>query len=176
MPVLCRPLPLSVMRAFLLSLALLVATGCDTAGYDVPTTDGKTASTATSAPVAAAARAAGRPLTAELSGASEVTPGDPDGTGTARVTVNPGRREVCWDISLQNVDTPTRGHIHEAPAGVNGPVVLTFFETGQPVALTGCTTVTRALALEILQTPEDYYINLHNAAYPAGAVRGQLSR
>ena len=36
------------------------------------------------------ATAGGRPLTAELNGANEVTPGDPDGTGTMHLTLNQG--------------------------------------------------------------------------------------
>jgi hypothetical protein len=34
----------------------------------------------------------------------------------------------------------------------------------------------RELILEILQNPEGFYVNVHNADFPAGAVRGQLSR
>jgi hypothetical protein len=40
----------------------------------------------------------GLPFTVELTGAAEVTGGDPDGSGTATVTVNPGTGEVCWTI------------------------------------------------------------------------------
>ena len=32
-----------------------------------------------------------------------------------------------------------------------------------------------ALAQEILSSPEDYYVNVHNAEYPGGALRGQLA-
>lgn len=176
------------MRFSLLVLpALLLAAGCDSADSgDTADSNGAylSASTTTEAASAeaSAARGSGRPLKAVLSGANEVNAagvfgvGDPDGTGSARVTVNPGRGQVCYDITVANIDAPTRGHIHEAPAGRNGPVRVEFFEANQPAALSGCVAVTRALALEILRTPANYYVNVHNAAFPAGAVRGQLSK
>ena len=176
------------MRFSLLLLpVVLLAAGCDSADYG----DGRTepdgaylraAATATAATADAPGLRGGRPLTAALSGASEVNGagqtgvGDPDGTGSARVTVNPGQGRVCYDITVANIDAPTRGHIHEAPAGRNGPIVVEFFEATEPAALSGCVDVTRARARAILRTPEDYYVNIHNAAFPAGAVRGQLSR
>jgi hypothetical protein len=68
-------------------------------------------------------------------------------------------------------------HIHDADAGVNGPIVVNFF-TGVPgdaVPLAGCVAIDRALAKDILANPEGYYFNLHNVPFPGGAVRGQLS-
>ena len=42
----------------------------------------------------------GRPLTASLTGAAEVPgPGDPDGTGTALITLNQGQNEVCFELT-----------------------------------------------------------------------------
>ena len=123
----------------------------------------------------------GRPVTASLAGANEVTDagsfgvGDTDGTGTARVTVNPGRNLICWDITVENIDGATRGHIHEAVAGKNGPIVVEFFEG--TTKLEGCTTPkTGTTAREILKNPAGYYVNIHNTAFPAGAIRGQLSK
>lgn len=121
--------------------------------------------------VASPASAGGRPFTTTLTGAAEVPgPGDPDGSGTAELTVNAGRGEVCWTITVANVDPIFAAHIHAAPAGVAGPVVVALSPTS------GCTTVDRDLALAIVRDPSQYYVNAHNAAFPAGALRGQLSR
>ena len=118
----------------------------------------------------------GRKLQTRLTGAAEApNPGDPDGSGMATVTVNAGKRQVCYTLSVRNIGPATAAHIHEAPAGVAGPVKVTLRAptTGRS---SGCVTVTRALALEILKDPADYYVNVHNAAFPTGAVRGQLAK
>ena len=122
------------------------------------------------------AQAGGRPLTALLSGAAEVPgPGDPDGTGTARITVNPGLGQICFSLTVTNIAPATAAHIHEAPAGEAGPVVVGLTPpTGGSAS--GCVVVDRAQALAILQNPSAYYVNVHNAPYPGGAVRGQLSK
>jgi len=123
----------------------------------------------------------GRKLTTTMTGAAEVNAagvpnqGDPDGTGTARITVNPGQKRVCYELTVSNIATPTAAHIHEAPATAPGSVVVPL---GAPTSgsSSGCVDVTRQLALEILKDPADYYVNIHNTPYPAGAVRGQLAK
>jgi CHRD domain len=113
----------------------------------------------------------GRPFTTQLLGANEVPiTGDPDATGTAHIWVNQGQGSVCWSIEVANVDDIFAAHIHLAPAGVPGPVVVPLNPyTG------GCTTVSKELAHAIITNPEAYYVNVHNPTYPGGAARGQLS-
>lgn len=118
----------------------------------------------------------GRKLSTTLTGAAEVPgPGDPDGRGTAKVTVNVGQSTVCYSLTVSNIAPATAAHIHEAPAGTAGPVVLPLVAptNGSSGA---CATVDRELAKEILKNPADYYVNVHNAEFPAGAVRGQLAK
>jgi hypothetical protein len=125
----------------------------------------------------------GRPLSTELTGAAEVPPGDLDGSGTATITVNPGQEEVCWEIEAAGIELPaTAAHIHVGAAGTAPPdnVVVTLtppVEVGDGSGFSsGCTTVDRDLALDILKNPEDYYVNVHNVPHPTGAIRGQLSK
>ncbi len=127
--------------------------------------------------VTAPVLAGGRPFTTTLAGPNEVPAGDPDATGTATVWVNPGTGTVCYAWSVTNAATPIlAAHIHHALAGVAGAVVVPLPPTG-PSSGTGCTTgVTRSLALDIIRHPADYYVNTHNAEFPAGVARGQLSR
>ena len=78
------------------------------------------------------ASAGGRPYTTSLTGAAErPDPGDPDATGTARVTVNPGTRQVCWSVSVENVDLPiVAAHIHTGNANVAGPPTIFLLPAG----------------------------------------------
>jgi hypothetical protein len=114
----------------------------------------------------------GRKFTTNLTGAAEVPgPGDPDGSGTASLSLNPGTGEVCWEISVTDIGAPTAAHIHVGAEGVAGGVVVPLL----PVE-GGCVDVDRSLILNIIQHPEEYYVNVHNDEYPPGALRGQLSK
>jgi hypothetical protein len=116
----------------------------------------------------------GRPLSTTLSGAAEVPgPGDPDGTGTARLRVNPGQGEICYTLTVAGIDPARAAHIHEAPVGAAGPVVVGL-EAPTNGSSSACVTVTRQLARDIVRNPSDYYVNVHNAPFPGGALRGQL--
>jgi len=118
----------------------------------------------------------GRKLQTSLTGAAEApNPGDPDGGGTARVTVNPGQARICYELTVSNIAPATAAHIHEAPAGVAGPIRVNLAAPSDGDS-SGCVAVTRKLALEILKDPADYYVNVHNTAFPGGAVRGQLAK
>lgn len=100
-------------------------------------------------------------------------PGDPDAIGSAIVTLDSSTGSVCVRWHLRNVDPITAAHIHAAPAGVPGPVVVPL---PTPVGdfSEGCTTASPALVQNIINNPANYYVNVHNAAFPGGAMRGQL--
>ncbi len=117
----------------------------------------------------------GRQLTTTLTGEQEVPVlGDPDGIGFATVTVNPGQGVLCYELSVSGIAPATAAHIHEAPVGVAGPVVVGLQPPTSGFS-SGCVEVGRALAKDILKTPADYYVNVHNAEFRGGALRGQLS-
>ena len=135
---------------------------------------------ATTAP-AETAQAGGKVFTITLTGAAECNAtgtcnlGDPDGTGTIKFTINPGQKRICYDLTLAGIETPVAAHIHEAPAGVSGPIVVPF--SAPPLGTSSaCVDVTTKQAAEIISKPSEYYYNVHNATYPAGALRGQFSR
>jgi hypothetical protein len=122
-------------------------------------------------------------FTVQLSGAAEVCPDAPatcggPGTGTATITIDRNARTVCYAITTQNVALPLlAAHIHEAPAGEAGPVVVPLFTSPVNSASTsGCVIdVDKNLLKDILRNPEEYYVNVHNAPFLNGAVRGQLA-
>jgi hypothetical protein len=123
-------------------------------------------------------------LFAVLNGANEcngATPplcgqGDRNGAGAASVMLL-GPRELCATIIVSGIGEPTAAHIHPGEAGVNGPPVVTLRTParGNPGGSTFCTdTAPAGLTASIRNAPQNFYINLHNNAFPSGAVRGQL--
>jgi hypothetical protein len=132
--------------------------------------------------IAAPAYGEGRPFSTTLTGAAEVPgPGDPNASGTARITLNQGQGEVCFDLSWAGIDgTVTAAHIHVGPAGVAGDVVVPLFagSLAGTDSASGCIAgVSEVLIKAIRQNPENYnyYVNIHSDVFPAGAVRGQLA-
>jgi hypothetical protein len=126
-------------------------------------------------------------LTARLLGGNEVPPADPDGRG--RAFVDTGRTRVCFALLWSNIGAPIFAHIHSGVAGVNGPVVVLFFDVpeapGSPpaalpeqiTAVGGCVSgQSAALLRDIRRHPSAYYVNIHNVEFPGGAIRGQLRR
>ena len=118
----------------------------------------------------------GKPLSTTLTGDAEVPgPGDPDGSGTAKITVNPGQGEICYELSVEDITLPATGaHIHVGSADEFGDVVVPLTAPDASGSSSGCADVSRELALAIIQDPENYYVNVHNEDFLAGAVRGQL--
>ena len=103
--------------------------------------------------------------------------GDPDGFGSASFTFDGG--QVCFGITVANIDTPTVAHIHKGRKFENGPPVVTLTPvptSGDPGASSGCVTVDAALAADIQAHPKAYYANVHTGPFPNGAVRDQLHR
>jgi hypothetical protein len=130
---------------------------------------------------ATGASAQGTQHFAVLSGGNEVSTtgdanaGDQDGSGAAAVIVLSSR--ICFSILVTRIATPTLAHIHEEEAGQNGPIVVNLNPpaTGNPGTSSGCVPVNNAALLtRIRETPNQFYVNVHNTPFPSGALRGQL--
>ncbi|CAN5658972.1 hypothetical protein BH24ACT26_BH24ACT26_01140 [soil metagenome] len=146
----------------------------------------------------AAAGGSDHRLHANLKGENEVPgPGAPGGaSGFATVEVKPQRGMVCFSLRWEDIASPTAAHIHYGGPDVAGPVVVGLFASSaapdQPPTLPdtitgvkGCSdqvvlppegsdTATRLLQ-DIKRNPHEYYVNIHNIDFPAGAIRGQLA-
>jgi hypothetical protein len=116
----------------------------------------------------------GNRFIAQLSGASEVPPADPDGTGMARIAVNDASNRVCTDLEVRMIGTVTAAHIHRGAAGTNGPPVITL-DPPDDNDSDDCDTADDALVDEIRANPSAFYVNVHTTDYPDGAIRGQIS-
>lgn len=118
----------------------------------------------------------GTGLNVELSGAAEVPgPGDPDGRGTAEISLAGRLDRLCYELTVFNIEPASAAHIHRGAAGVAGPPVVTLDAPADGEA-TGCLRLDSGLASEIEGNPGGFYVNVHNAAFPGGAIRGQLRR
>jgi len=114
-------------------------------------------------------------LMVSMSGIQEVPgPGDPDGNGTAEIRVRPSQASLCWDLYARAIGPATAAHIHRGAAGSAGPPVVTLTTPDAAGRSQGCIAIDQALAREIAWRGHDFYVNVHDAAHPAGAIRGQL--
>lgn len=121
-----------------------------------------------------AVAADGTALKATLDGASEVPgPGMKGAMGQASVMAYPDTGYVCWSLSVTDAGTPNGAHIHKGAAGVAGGVAVPL-EAPAGGMSQGCKQVDKAVAADIAANPAGYYVNVHNADYPKGALRGQL--
>jgi hypothetical protein len=131
-------------------------------------------------PATASAGEKATTLRADLNGAKEIPgPGDTDGRAKARIVLT--RHTVCFVLQWRGIAGPTAAHIHAGRKGVAGPIAVLLFESAGPLPSTlgsaaGCVRAAKGLVRAIKQHPADYYVNIHNADFPAGAVRGQLHR
>jgi hypothetical protein len=102
--------------------------------------------------------------------------GDPDAVAQMILIINPASDSVCFLTRWTDIDgTVVAAHIHLAPVGVPGAVVVPLFSGsfGSTDKLRGCVSA-NGLAAAILANPSAYYVNIHSTVYPAGAVRTQL--
>jgi hypothetical protein len=127
---------------------------------------------------------------ATLSGSNEVPANGSDATGTAVFTDRGG--EMDFSIDVQNLDLPFAAHIHAGAAGVNGGILVTLFNTGDPVADFSGRLVTGSFmeadigplpsapaaismdSLRALMRSGDAYVNVHTTAFAGGEIRGQI--
>jgi hypothetical protein len=119
-------------------------------------------------------------LSAVLNGQKEVDAegnkgvGDEDGRG-AFAAVLDGRR-LCYGYAVKDIGKPVQAHIHPGGRNVAGPVIqaLDVPTSGNPGAVSACVRLSRSLRNDLASNPGRFYVNVHNAAFQGGAVRGQL--
>jgi hypothetical protein len=136
-------------------------------------------------------------FTVPLSAANEVpaiSNAEANASGTATIALNVAKdasgnitsATVNFQISVTGFPagtTVTDAHIHNAPTGTNGGVVINATLTSGELALVnGSGSITKNginvpadRASAILSNPSAHYFNVHTALNPDGAIRGQLS-
>jgi CHRD domain len=114
--------------------------------------------------------------TVHMRGADERPgPGDPDATGVGTLLLRGDAGQVCYVMLLSGLDPVLAGHIHQAPAGVPGPIVVNLqLPPGPQSVVANCVPADRAVLRQIAFAPWKFYTNVHTTTHPAGAIRGQL--
>ena len=129
--------------------------------------------------LASPANAATAVLRTTLTAAAVPTGGDPAGSGEAYVVVDTTTGRVCTVVIARGVARVTAAHIHKGATGVLGPHAIDLntpidYGTGTAYSVT-CTMESPALVADLIANPSGYYVNVHSAGRPLGAVRGQLT-
>ena len=121
-------------------------------------------------------------LHAKLSAKNETTGSTSTAKGHTLIKVRrDGTIEFKTHINNPSHETFTAGHIHQAPAGVAGPVVVPLFVAPSPatnarhIKQSGTATPNAGTTSnDLCANPSAYYVNYHTTAFPGGAIRGQL--
>jgi CHRD domain len=110
--------------------------------------------------------------------------GDPDGSGKAEFTFDIEQGTVCYEIEVEGIAAPVEpgpgvgsAHIHVLPTGGIAVNLQADFQPdmSDEFKASGCVEVDSALLQAIIENPEQYYVNIHNAEFPGGALAGLLS-
>ncbi len=162
------------MRSKLLipSLALLVlgVAACGSSSSNSASPSSSSPRTSLSAPKHAGSI---RIYRLKLMGIAETPPGAPNGVGDAVIAFH-GSSVVCWRFAhLHGFTAATFAHIHIGAKGKSGNIVAPL-STAPRLHHHGCVPVSPSLVKAIEHSPNDYYVNIHSAHYPGGAVRAQL--
>lgn len=107
---------------------------------------------------------------ATLTGSQETPPNSSPAMGWATATLDTATSEFSVDLTFSGlVATETAAHLHFAPLGSPGPVVLPL-PLGSSVHVT--TMLDATSVNELMQGL--WYANVHSTVYRAGEIRGQL--
>jgi CHRD domain len=121
-------------------------------------------------------RAPTRVFKVTLAGENETPAADPVATGTATIRIRAGQPRVCYAIVARDLSGPAAAaHIHRGGVGTAGPVLIPLRTPGANGKASGCAKAKRSLVNAIVAHPARYYVNVHTAEFPEGAIRAQLA-
>ena len=84
-----------------------------------------------------------------------------------------GQDQLCYFLQLEGLGDASSAHIHHAKHGESGPVVVTLPLPGGPADET-CVKLDTSLLRSMADQPAEYYVDVHSAGKPDGALRGQF--
>lgn len=168
-------------RLSILAVVLILAVGCGSTTPTTPTGAGTSTVKFTAAMLP----------TGEVPSTAATVDGNAKGTATATLnitkdssgTITAASFDFTTDLSGFPAGTTLTGaHIHPGVLGVNGSVLVSMgLGAGEIVLVNGAQVVTKtnlavtaADAQSIINTPGNYYFNVHTTVNPGGAIRAQL--
>lgn len=117
------------------------------------------------------------PMTFILDGLQETPPNASPASGFGSLTLNVATGEITlFSGSFSGLVAPaTAAHIHQAPPGTPGGVIV-------PLVVSGGTSGTLSLAGVVFLNPAQVsamlagntYVNVHDSVFPGGEIRGQI--
>jgi len=115
-------------------------------------------------------------LTASGTGEEEVPPGEAGATMSGELTIDTDTGAITYTVSVAgNSEPAAAAHIHRAPKGQAGDIVVPL----DPQAINSGSTATAqadpALAKEIAENPDQFYLNAHSPSFQPGFARAQLA-
>jgi hypothetical protein len=121
-----------------------------------------------------------RPLFAAMNGQNEIAngdrgAGDRNGGGSFSAVID--GRELCYGLTVRDIEDPVQAHIHRGGPNTNGGIVVPLRSlpvSGDPGSSAGCATLPRRLVRQIRRNPGGFYVNVHTDDFPDGAIRGQM--
>ena len=114
-------------------------------------------------------------IAVSMSPLQEVPPPASTATGRGLLVLDPETRRFTASVTVSGM-TATAAHIHQAPAGSNGPVIFPLTETaaGSGVWVAAADASMTEAQLVVLRAGGMYF-NAHSVAFPGGEVRGQIN-
>jgi len=106
-----------------------------------------------------------------LSGDQEIPPVTTPGSGSGTITVGEDK-SVSGKVTISGI-TPLVAHIHEAPAGNNGPIVIPLTKTSDTVWVIPAGAKLTDAQYASYKAGNLYY-NVHTEAHKSGEIRGQI--
>ena len=80
---------------------------------------------------------------------------------------------LCYYLEMEGLNGADAAHVHRAKSGESGPVVVTLPLPGTPGDEV-CVNIEKSLLRSMADQPSDYYVDVHSADKPDGALRGQF--
>ena len=115
-------------------------------------------------------------LSAHLTGVQGDLTTDQDGAGSATLTLNQGRGQICYEVTWSGLAAVNGLHVHAIKDKAIVVPLDADAELGDGNAKGCVNNIAKNLLKDIRQHPDQYYVNVHTDEFPAGAIRGTLQK